>query len=311
MNAIVSLDSILEPAPGALTPERLFGSGSVEIIVAAIEKDVRAEAFDPSTEEGRDRIKSVAYKIARSKTTLDEIGKDHVAAIKAQSAAIDRERKILRDRLDALKDEVRKPVTEWQAVEKARTEAHETAIAQIRSAAELPLDPSVTTIQQALRSTGQIAQRDWQEFAPQANGALVVAEDKLRAALAVAQKREADAADLKRLQAAEQGRLEAEAKARRDAERLEQVKATEAARAKAAEEAAARAVEQERQRVAAADAAQAAAEQKRQANKRHRDRIHREITLALSEILTGDAAEAEALIEAIAAGRIPHVTINY
>src|SRR5579872_5816596 len=218
MNAIVSLDSILEPAPGTLTAANLFGTGAVDALLAAIEKDVRAEAFDAATEEGRDRIKSIAYKIARSKTTLDEIGKDHVAAIKAQSAKIDKERKALRDRLDALKDEVRKPVTEWEESEAARVEGHEAALAALRAAAELGLDPTVDLIQARLRSLGAIVQRDWQEFAPQANGALAVAEDALRAALASAQKREADAAELKRLQAAEQARLEAEAKARRDAD---------------------------------------------------------------------------------------------
>ena len=64
---------------------------------------------------GRDEIKSLAYKIARSKTTLDNIGKEHVAEIKAKAKAIDNLRAEMRDDLDALKHEIRAPLDEWEA----------------------------------------------------------------------------------------------------------------------------------------------------------------------------------------------------
>ena len=116
MNALVSIDNILEPA-AALAPATLFGSGQVETILSAIEKDVRAEAYDIATPDGRERIKSVAYKIARSKTTLDDLGKEHVAEIKKQSAAIDAERRAIRDRLDALKEEFLQRFSRAEAVD--------------------------------------------------------------------------------------------------------------------------------------------------------------------------------------------------
>lgn len=317
MNAIVSLDKILEPAPGTLTASTLFGTGAIDAVLRAIEKDVRAEAFDATTEEGRDRIKSVAYKIARSKTTLDDIGKDHVAAIKAQSAAIDKERKTLRDRLDALKDEVRKPVTEWEQSESSRVGSHELALAAIREAGVIPHDATSELIQQRIRSLRDMAQRDWQEFAAQANGALAVADDALRAGLTVAQKRDADAAELARLRA-EQTARDAEARraeeaarqARAEQERAEQAERDKQAAVTAALEAEKRRQEQEAAAVAARKAAEDAAERKRQSNARHRDKVHREIRESL--IASAIAPEAaDSVLAALIGGAVSHVTINY
>jgi hypothetical protein len=48
-----------------------------------------------------------------------------------------------------------------------------------------------------------------------------------------------------------------------------------------------------------------------EANRKHIAKINREITLALSDVLTGNYEEAAALIEAIATGKIPHVSIAY
>lgn len=330
MNALVQIET--------LTPEKVFAPGGVEEIITKLERDVRAlPAFDISTEEGRDEIKALAYKIARSKTGLDELGKNFVAELKKQSGAIDADRRIIRERLDALKDEVRRPVTEWETSEQARVDGHENALTQIRAAAELGLESSSALIQERLKSIRDIAQRDWQEYEPRALAALAVAEDTLRAALAVAQKREADAAELEQLRAAqatrerqeneERARIQAEEN-RKAAEKREQDRAAQAERDKqaAAQRAADEAVAAERQRVADEEAAKArqkeadeAAERKRQANKRHREKIHREITAALSDALFGkdvaiDDFQSQILSLVVAAIRddaIPHLTINY
>lgn len=321
MNALVNIETI--------TAEKLFAPGGVEEIISKLEADVRAMPTpDLTTEAGRDEIKSRAYKIARSKTGLDEIGKEHVAKLKKAAGEIDAERRVIRERLDALRDEVRKPVTDWEDSEKARIDAHQDALAQIRDAAELPLDPSSEVIQERLRWIGSIAQRDWQELAPQANAALAVSDDKLRAALAAAQKREADAAELVQLRAAQaererQDREAAEAKQRAEREAREKAEAEERERQRAAQverdkqAAADRAVEQERQRVAeeqarqaAAKAAEEAAEKKRQANKRHRDKIHREIVADLCRRGFSDI-EATNIVSWLAEGTVPHVTITY
>jgi flagellar motility protein MotE (MotC chaperone) len=57
----------------------------------------------------------MAHKVARSKTYIDNAGKDLVAELKALPKQIDESRRVVRERLDALKDEVRRPLTEWEA----------------------------------------------------------------------------------------------------------------------------------------------------------------------------------------------------
>jgi hypothetical protein len=62
--------------------------------------------------------------VARSKTYIDNAGKDLVAELKALPKQIDESRRVVRERLDALKDEVRRPLTEWEA-EQERIKAEE------------------------------------------------------------------------------------------------------------------------------------------------------------------------------------------
>ncbi|MGK6624653.1 hypothetical protein ACKU2B_022185 [Citrobacter freundii] len=95
-------------------------------IIEKIEKEARSLVPDVSTKKGRDAIASMAHKVARSKTYIDNAGKDLVAELKALPKKIDESRRIVRDRLDALKDEVRRPLTEWEA-EQERIKAEEAA----------------------------------------------------------------------------------------------------------------------------------------------------------------------------------------
>ena len=95
-------------------------------IIEKIEKEARSLVPDVTTKKGRDAIASMAHKVARSKTYIDNAGKDLVAELKALPKQIDESRRIARERLDALKDEVRRPLTEWEA-EQDRIKAEEAA----------------------------------------------------------------------------------------------------------------------------------------------------------------------------------------
>ena len=77
---------------------------------------------DASTPKGREAIKSQAYKVTRAKTYLDDTGKGVVAELKDLPKKIDANRKAARDFLDALIDEIRQPVAEWEAEEKRKAE---------------------------------------------------------------------------------------------------------------------------------------------------------------------------------------------
>lgn len=248
-----------------LTPSIIFAPGGVDQILERIEREVRSFVPDISTESGRKAIASLAYKVARSKTALDDMGKDLVADLKKQTGAIDGERRTIRDRLDALKDEVRKPLTDWENAEKQRLADHEAAIARIAALAVFDEpEPNVETVRARLAEYNALPCRDWQEFAGRAERAADETGQKLNHALALADKRETERAELERLrreqaerdrkeheariaaEAAERARVEAEAKAKREADqaaaraeaerkRIEQEKADAVARAEKAE----------------------------------------------------------------------------
>lgn len=111
-------------------------------IIERIKCDALSLVADVSTKKGRDAIASNAAKISRSKTYLDGVGKELVDRLKEQPKLIDSERKRVRDILDALRDEVRKPLTDWE-------EAEESRISNIRQRIEsMKLIPSDGTSEQ-------------------------------------------------------------------------------------------------------------------------------------------------------------------
>jgi colicin import membrane protein len=194
MTALIAIETI--------TAAKLFVPGGVEEIISKLELDVRAlPKGDAATEAGRKEIKSLAYKIARSKTALDELGKEHVAELKRMAGVIDADRRIIKDRLDALQEEVRKPVTDWEDAEKRRVEQHENALSAVRAAAVI--GPAVTSAEIAERAqlVMTIAKRDWQEFANQGEQAIKETTEALHTAMTAAVKREDEAAELARLRA--------------------------------------------------------------------------------------------------------------
>lgn len=233
-------------------------------IIEAIEKEARSLVPDVSTRKGRDAIASMAHKVARSKTYIDNAGKDLVAELKALPKQIDESRRIVRERLEALKDEVRKPLTDWENAESARKDALQQRLADLRSLADV-IDgvgnylPSVE-IQQRIESAKAVSLDDsWQEVAAEAGVAKDTTIQQLEAALIVAKQREHEAAELERLrkEAEEKARLEREEiirreaaeRARRDAEAQHKAELEAAARREAEEKA--RAELAERQRIEA------------------------------------------------------------
>ena len=92
------------------------------------------------TAAGRETIKSAAYQVARTKTAVDDLGKDLVADVKKQVAAIDARRKVWRDEMDRLRDAVRKPLTDYETAEQWRRDEEARAEAgRVRAAQEAAL----------------------------------------------------------------------------------------------------------------------------------------------------------------------------
>lgn len=318
-----------------------------------IESEAGKFVADVTTEEGRKEIASMAYKVARTKTALDDAGKSLTEDWKKKAAVIDAQRKIVRETLDALKDKIRKPLDEFEVAEENRVNERKERIAKIECFKHT-ISNSTATLESAIKEIRQLLQFDWQEFAYKAETTANEVIEILQQRLDAAKKYEEDQAELARFKKEKEERerkereekiaQEAADKAKREAEerakKIEQEKIEAEKRATQAEEdrkraeekakrdaelakkeaeerakkAAADAVEKERQRVAEEERKEKEAAEKREANKRHRTKINNEIINHLKAIIDNETNlqhQAEAIVEAIAKGEVPHVSINY
>lgn len=116
-----------------LKPEIVFSKGGATPIIEGIKQRALSIVLDVTTEKGRDDIRSIAYKIARSKTALDDMGKGVKDEWKKKSDLVDAERKKIRDELEALQETIRKPLTDFENKEKERVKKHEDLIAKIEA----------------------------------------------------------------------------------------------------------------------------------------------------------------------------------
>lgn len=192
--------------------------------LAQIKAELDAFVPDVTTKKGRDAIASIAYKVAKGKTALDNIGKDLVAELKDVPKKIDAERKRMRDLLDLWKDEVRAPLTAWEEAEEARKQEHQSCINRIQFFGQGFEGVDAETLQQRLSELEAIAIGDHlEEFEAEAHRAKAKALEALNAAIAAREKHEAEQAEL--------ARLRAEAAAREQKEREERIAREAAERA--------------------------------------------------------------------------------
>ncbi|PSJ89891.1 hypothetical protein [Aeromonas veronii] len=213
---------VIEPT----TAVALFTEGQgVTELLADIRKKASSLVPDVTTAKGRKEIASIAYAVAKTKSHLDGVGKELTAKYKEIPARIDANRKLIRDTLDALKEEVRAPLTQYEAAEEARVAALKermTAFADAKQAtAELPS----TELEHYLQQIEAIAIDDsWEEMTAQAGVAKDASVLHLRTVIEKAKEREAQAAELERL------RQEAAAREQADRERRIAEQAAETAR---------------------------------------------------------------------------------
>lgn len=255
----------------ALVPAVVFAPGGVRTLLDKLKADVRAVPTDISTPKGRAAVKSLAFKVARSKTAIDELGKQLVVDLKAQTNAIDAERRIVREECDALKEEVLFNLTQWEDSEKERIAAHEHGLVAISDLAEPRIPDSAEEIRRRIDQLDMIAAdgRNWQEFAQRAAQAIKSARTELGDLLEDAEAREAEEVERQRIAAEEEAARQAEL-ARQQAEREAEIarQAAETARLEAEEEAA-------RQAEIARQAAEAEAARVAEVARLERERIER------------------------------------
>ncbi|RBA42361.1 MULTISPECIES: hypothetical protein [Acinetobacter] len=334
------------------------------VIVAAFQKEngtkslyeqiannARSIVFNMNDKKERDALKSYAYNLARTKTTVDNYGKELVSGIKAQAAVIDADRKFWRDNMDLLQEEIRKPLTDFENAEKARIKRLEEEVVVIKMPANLCGEWDAASIKDAIQTLeNKVIDSSFEEFEQEAKLAKFETLEKLRTALAAREKYEAEQAELERLrkeqlereqrerderiakEAADKARIEAEAKALAEQRRVEREKQEaeekaerekrEAAEREArliaekeeAELRAQQAAAMERQRIEREQAAKEAAERKAEEARLANVEHMRSINQEILNKLCAiglDEGQAKAVITAIAKNQIPNVSIKY
>lgn len=307
-------------------------------LIELIEKEARSLVPDVTTKKGRDAIASMAHKVARSKTYIDNAGKDLVADLKALPKQIDESRRVVRERLDALKDEVRRPLTEWEA-EQERIKAEEAMNAMHAEALEMNIkfDQELAAKFEADHEMALLMDKDIdreradkaaeaerqriareEEIKRQAEEkAKREAEEKHRAEMEASARREAEERAAK--ERAERERIEAQQRAERDRIAAEQKAeadkqaAIDAERRKAQEEAdrIRREAEQREQARLAEEKRKADEQARREADVKHRKFVGTEIVKALLANTSLTRDQAIEVLTAIKDGNIPHTSISY
>lgn len=212
-------------------------------ILLGVRKFIDEFKPDITSKKGRDAIASIAHSVAKSKTYLDGIGKELVDKLKEQPKLVDAERKRIRDTLDAWKDEVRKPLTEWEEKEERRVQYHKSMIQHIKDCANGLIGGQAQPFAILFRELEEkvIVDEKWEEFEAEAHREKEAALKSLKMAFEQHQIREKEQAELERLrketaereqkereerlmrEAADNARREAEMKAQREREEVARV----------------------------------------------------------------------------------------
>ncbi|HBW8546536.1 TPA: hypothetical protein MFM46_003023 [Klebsiella pneumoniae] len=296
-------------------------------LIEAIEKEARSLVPDVTTKKGRDAIASMAHKVARSKTYIDNAGKDLVAELKALPKQIDESRRVVRERLDALKDEVRRPLTEWEAeqerikAEEAMNAMHAEALA-MNEEFDRQLAARIESDHEMALLMNDAFDREQADKAAEADRQRIAHEEEIKRIAAAAAAREVEqraqrereeaalreAALKAQAEQAERDRIAAEQKAEADKKA-----AVEAERRKAQEEAdrIRREAEQREQARLAEEKRKADEQARREADVKHRKAVGTEIVKALLANTSLTRDQAIEVLTAVKDGRIPHTGISY
>lgn len=326
--ALVSLPS----APAEL--ERAFINDEfIDNLIKNIREKASSVVGDLNKATGRKAYISMAATVRSTKVMIDNAGKDLVAEMKKRPAMVDASRRKVREALDELAVEIRKPVTDWEA-QQERIKAEQQMQAWHVEALEMneKFDLQRTIQFEADHELALLMNekhdRDAAEAKAEAERQRIAHEEELKRLAAEQAKREADAeiaaaAQREANAKAALDKAEQEAKdaaARAEQQRIEALQRAEAEKQQAIEAEQRKAKEEADRIKAAADLKELnrLAEEKRiadEAEKRAKDVAHRKTVnnQALADLVAAGVPEdcAKKCITAIAKGEVSAIRITY
>lgn len=312
------------------------GDGLKEIVQRA--RDV-VEDFehDTTTAAGRKRTASLANRVARFKVKLDGMRKDLVSDWKKKAAVVDANGRVVRDELDKLKIEARKPLTDWEQAKEKRANELNNRILRID---EFLVFDETPTLDELIARVGEvksyIIDGSFEDFIIDAEMRRMNVIGNLQTMIAQEQ-RHLEIIQL-RQEKEERERIEAQKVVDEEkAENAEKLRNAEEARKKALKEAKSAKLRAQKEREdrlateAKAKAEQKAAEQQARldeqrkiaeekmiereqyklklADKKYIEAVKQESAESLLKWV--DVVTAKDIIQAIVDGKVDHVTLNY
>jgi colicin import membrane protein len=143
---------ILEPATDVVaqvTENPALAILNEEKFEAFYEK-LKAEAAkvsgDVSTNKARDEVRSMAFKIAKTRTAIDKARLGLTEEWRTKTAQANTAGKAIKERLEALEESVRKPLTDWEQAEAERVKAHTDLMTAITKAEFVGIEDTAESV---------------------------------------------------------------------------------------------------------------------------------------------------------------------
>jgi hypothetical protein len=263
-------------------------------IIEEVKSVVHGFDHDMSTATSRKKTASLSMKVRKLKTRLDSMGKELTSEWKAKAKAVDVNRKMIRDELDALAAEARKPLDEFELKERERVDEIQKRLRTIISFREIrdgDCSDQITAMINELKNF--TIDKSFEEFENEAHREKEISLKSLANAYEKQLKIEEEQAELARLkaEAKERDRKEREAQIAREAKEKAKQEAEEAAKRER------EAAEQEIQRIEAEK--QAAIIREREAEQRAKEEQQARIEAEIRAKIEAERAAERARIAEI------------
>ena len=185
----------------------------IDNIKSQVNEQFNGMVWDFTKEKDRKAVASMAYKVGRSKTAIDAEGKKLKEQYTVFTKAIDADRKLAREQLEAEQERIRKPLDEWEQAEKERVAKHEAFINEIGMYASNCIENQYTSSQidgAIARLESVIIDSSLEEFEDKATLAKYKMIDELKMLSIQISKHEQHEAFLEKQRIEEQQRIQAE-----------------------------------------------------------------------------------------------------
>ena len=268
--------------PSADTALAVFtDTTKLDEILDKVRSKVCGTVYDMSIRKDREACASDAYKVARCKAAMEKLRAATSAELKDLPKKVDAGGRYLKEGMEAIQADVRKPLTDWEEAEAQRVALHRADLDGMAEQARELGGLDVEALRQRIATVeSAVIGESWEEFEAEAHRVKAKALEILSAALADRQKYEAEQAELAELrrkqaeqeqkdreaeiaqQTADKARADAEAKAQAERDAAAKREADAKAAAERAEQERAEAIERQKQAEARAEAEKLAAEQR-------------------------------------------------